>query len=149
MPEPDDTTNDITERLANLAYTGVGLGVLAVNRAQVALRKAERDLAEGANTAAATSATDDKDSGGAATDAASTLQALVTDPGTAIVLLTWLRNELQGLDNRLGGIENQIGDALDRLEPQLPEAVRPVVAGLRDAASDHAVQFRAVLGLDN
>lgn len=128
----DDVPNEAAERILDLLYTGVGLGVLAVNKAQVARRNAtaEGGILEGSSFAASMDE----------------LERVVNDPDTVGAVLEWLRQEAQNLDDRLDGIEDRIDEALGRLEPELPDTARQFVSGLRSLAAEQAAQIRASLG---
>lgn len=131
---PDDDPNP-ADRLLDLLYTGVGLGILAVNRVQVARRQA---IAEGG-------ALEGLPLPGSVQD----LQQLVDDPETITAVVEWLRSEMRSFDARIGGLERTMGEALDRLEPDLPDTARQFVRGLRGLAADHADQVRSLLGLES
>lgn len=128
-PGPDPVTV-ITERLTDLAYTGVGLAVIAVNRFQVARRGMQDQLRD--------------------SDLDPTLASLFSaleDPDRVTALLRRLRAEVAQLDDRVGGLEGCVAGIADRLEPDLPPGLREIVPALRSIATDHADQIRAVLGL--
>ena len=143
---------ELTAWLTDALYTGVGLGVLAINRLQVARRAAEQKLTPSSNSAAESAAgsTGSSDSPGPANPAAAGLTALsemLADPDRASAVLHRVRDELQDLDDRLDGVENRLTEFLDGIEPELPPGARELAAALRSVASDHATQVRAVLGL--
>lgn len=127
----DNAVNDITTWLTDMLYTGVGLGVLAVNRVQVARRTAQKRLgaAEPVNPGLAA------------------LSDLLADPERARAVIAKLRAELQDIDERLGGVENRFSGFLERIEPDLPDGARELAGALRGITDDHAAQIRAVLGL--
>jgi hypothetical protein len=124
---------DMTDRLADLLYTGVGLGIIALNRAQVARRSVGTQLR-----------TDDRDGPLGPLDA---LGDLLADPERARRLLVALREEIARLDDRLDGIEDHLSSIADRIEPDLPVAARELLGVVRSIAGDHAGQLRSVLGL--
>lgn len=138
MPEqPTDSTDpadrtefDVAEWLTDMLYTGVGLGVLAVNRIQVARRHVQADMAD-RNPAQGFDG----------------LGSLLPEPDKARAFLAKLRDELQEVDDRLGGVEKQFTGALERLEDDLPDGARQLSAAIRSVTDDHATQLRAVLGL--
>ena len=130
----DDAARAAADKLLDLLYTGVGLGVIAVNKAQVARRNAGIELPS---------------LGGDGTNPLAGVQDVLNDPETLGTVLEWIKNEARDLDERLDGFEHRLDDALDRLGAELPESAQTVVSGLRSLAADHAVQFRAVLGLPN
>ncbi len=129
---PPSSTDGATDRLADLLYTSVGLGVLAVNRLQVARRQAVKRIRSNPSGS------------GPGVDA---IAQLLSDPEQARALLVRVRDELQDIDDRVGGIENRFLAMLDGLEPDLPEGAKQVAGALRNLAVDHATQVRAVLGL--
>ncbi len=132
MSEADDESpTDPTEWLTDILYTGVGLGILAINRIQVARRDLEKrqDRPDGANPGLAA------------------IQDLLADPDKAKRVVDRLHHELQDLDDRLDGFENRLSQILDGIEPDLPDTARTLTVALRTLAADHAAQVRAVLGL--
>ncbi|MGI9622119.1 MAG: hypothetical protein ACR2PK_04715 [Acidimicrobiales bacterium] len=132
-PEDAETSQDEpVDRLADLLYTVVGFGVLAVNRVQVARRSAQ---AGAAGTAANLPGTDD-------------LRALLSDPQTMRNIAVRLRDELQDLDNAVGGFDNRVNSLLDDIETELPENATWVTDMLRTVADDHIVQMRSIVGLE-
>lgn len=155
VPERSDESTpvdqeELTAWLTDALYTGVGLGVLAVNRLQVARRAAEKKLAPSASSGEGSDPGDRGDAPGPANPAAAGLTALsemLADPDRASAILHRVRDELQELDDRLDGVENRLTDFLDGIEPELPPGARELAAALRSVASDHATQVRAVLGL--
>jgi len=130
--DSSESADDATEWMTDVLYTGVGLGVLAVNRLQVARRQALKRIR--ANPTAP----------GPGMEA---IAQLLSDPEQGRALLLRVRDELQEIDDRVGGIENRFLAMLDNLEPDLPEGARQVAGALRTMAADHATQARAVLGL--
>lgn len=151
VPDPsDDTTgpNDpgssslspeaLTERLTDLVYTGVGLGVLAVNRAQVARRSAQKQ--RGSGTGGSRPSTPRVPS-------VSELTGLLTDPEASRLALSRIRDELQRVDDHVMGLEDRLDAVLDRTGHDLPEPTRTLVRALRTLADEQATQVRAVLGL--
>lgn len=139
---------EITAWLTDALYTGVGLGVLAINRIQVARRSAEKTLRDSSTTDAAADPSGDAtvaDNPAAAGMAA--LSEMLADPDRAAAILERVREELQGIDDRLDGVENRLVEFLDGIEPELPAGARELAAALRSVATDHATQLRAVLGL--
>ncbi len=123
--------NDPTEWLTEVLYTGVGLGILAINRIQVARRDFEKN----------------HDGDLPMNPGLTAFQDLLSDPEKTKRVMERLHHELQDLDDRLDGFENRFGDVLDNLEPDLPETARELVVALRALAGDHASQIRSVLGL--
>lgn len=143
----DQPTDEVTDWLRGLLYTGVGLGVLAVNRLQVARRSAQKRLS---TSSAKTS--DDKSgaaaqSGGLPAGAVQALADILADPRKAQLLVGRLLEELQDIDDRVGGIENRFTNMLEDLEPDMPESAREISAAVRGLTHDHATQIRAVFGL--
>jgi hypothetical protein len=129
---PEQPTPDAAVWLADLLYTGVGLGILAMNKAQVARRDLQTALADG-----------DKE-----VPDLTELQAFITDPERTARVLDRLRSELQELDSVVGGIEQRVGSLFDALEPDLPPAAREMVEALRGLAGEHADQIRTLLGIE-
>ena len=117
VSENDDDLQPLVNRLEDLFYTGVGLGVLAVNRAQVARRRVQTDANAGGRPDLAAPLTE--------------LRDLLGDPQRLRSLLGLVRDELQVIDDRLGGVEHRLTAVLDRLEPELPDALGELVGGLR------------------
>lgn len=128
----DDAGFDPTDKLADLLYTGVGLGVLAINRIQVARRDLQKSMGESDN----------------GLSELGDLQALLADPERLGRVAERIRGELRDLDNRVDGIENRIAAVLDDIEPDLPPTLRDVSRLMRMVASEHADQVRAILGLE-
>ena len=132
VPEDsDDPIQDAAEWLTNLLYTGVGLGILAMNKAQVAKRDLEQHFSE---------------AGAQAPDLAA-IQDILGDPERTARVLERLRVELQDVDDRLDGVEHRFSAALDSLEPDLPPAARDLSQALRGLVNEHASQLRSALGL--
>ena len=129
VPDPA-ASSPIPDKLTDLLYTGVGLGVLAVNKVQVARRDAEK-----------------RRKAGNGSDPLSRVQRAMAHPDAAATVLRRLHTELRDADERMGGIENRITALLDRIEPDLPPPAQELVSALRDLAADNSAQVRAVLGL--
>lgn len=129
--DSDDPTNDASEWLTDLLYTGVGLGILAMNKAQVAKRDLKQQFSEA----------------GAQPPDLDAIQDILGDPEQTARILERLRSELQDVDDRLDGVEHRLFAALDSLEPDLPPAARELSRALRGLANEHASQIRSVLGL--
>ena len=133
MPDHDDESIDpAVEWLTDLLYTGVGLGILAVNKAQVARRDLQKQV----------------EADELELPDLSFLRDLANDPERTRRIATRLRDELQDLDDRLDGIEHRIGSILAGIEPDLPEPLRDVSRAFRTVATDHVAQLRAALGLE-
>ena len=136
MSDPrDEATDDAAEWLTELLYTGVGLGILAINRIQVARRSAEKHL-------------HDKGVSLPSNPGLDAVTELVGDPDKLSRVLDKLKTELADLDSRLDGFDNRILDLLNHLEPELPDAARDLSAALRKLTSEHAGQLRSLLGLE-
>ena len=134
MPDHDDESIDpAVEWLTDLLYTGVGLGILAVNKAQVARRDLQKQV----------------EADELELPDLSFLRDLANDPERTRRIATRLRDELQDLDDRLDGIEHRIGSILAGIEPDLPEPLRDVSRAFRTVATDHVAQLRASLGLES
>lgn len=129
-----DPAKAAADRLLDLLYTGVGLGVLAVNKAQAARRNA---MGAGGPLEGSALAAGIED-----------FQKLMADPDTLAAVVHWIQVEVRNLDERFDGVEDRIDEALGRLEPDLPEGAQQIVKGLRSLASEHAGQVRSLLGLD-
>lgn len=128
----DEPTDPAVAWLTDLLYTGVGLGIMAVNKAQVARRDLQKQAeAEGLDLPDLTF-----------------LRELASDPERTRRIATRLRDELQDLDDRLDGIEHRIGSILAGLEPDLPDPLRDLSRAFRSIAVDHVAQVRAALGLE-
>lgn len=131
MPEADQRIDpDVPEWLTDLFYTGVGLAVIAVNRAQVARRSVEEqvrasELGPGIEI----------------------IDELLGDPDRMVRVLSTLRDEISRLDARVDGIEDRLTDLCDRLEPDLPPAAAETVRALRRLAGGHGPTLRALFGL--
>ncbi len=121
--------------VTDLLYTGVGLGVLAVNRFQVARRDLQKQVEAGELELPDISFLGD-------------LGELADDPERATRIAAKLRDGLQDLDDRLDGVEHRIGAILADLEPDLPEPLRELSRAFRVVADDHLSQLRAALGLE-
>lgn len=146
--EPTDKpTDEVTDWLRGLLYTGVGLGVLAVNRAQVARRSAQKRLSASASKTPDGESETATESSGLPAGAAQALADILADPQKAQVLIRRLLEELRDIDDRVGGIENRFTGMLEDLEPDMPESARAISAAVRGLTHDHATQFRAVFGL--
>ena len=131
----DEATDDATEWLTELLYTGVGLGILAINRIQVARRSAEKHL-------------HDKGVALPSNPGLDAISELVGDPEKLSRVLEKLKGELADLDNRLDGLDNRFVDLLSHLEPELPDAARDLSAALRRLTNQPAAQLRSLLGLE-
>lgn len=133
MSDHDDEPIDpAVAWVTDLLYTGVGLGILAVNKAQVARRDLQKQV-----EAEELELPD-----------LSFLRELANDPERTRRIATRLRDEIQDLDDRLDGIENRIGSILASIEPDLPEPLRDVSRAFRTVADEHLTQLRAALGLE-
>lgn len=131
MPESAQRPDpDVPEWLTELFYTGVGLAVIAVNRAQVARRSVE-DQVRASELGPGLDVLDD----------------LLGDPDRLARLLSILRDEVGRIDERVDGIEDRLGDLLERLEPDLPPVAAETVRALRHLAGEHAPTLRVLLGL--
>ncbi len=119
--------------LTEILYTGVGLGILAVNKAQVARRDFESALADGETEL----------------PALSDLQEFITDPARTERVVEKLRSELGELDKLVGGIEHRVSSLFDAIEPDLPPSAREAADSLRALAGEHAGQIRALLGIED
>ena len=116
--------------MTDILYTGVGLGILAVNRMQVAKRQIQADIAERKSSV-------DLDGIG----------RLFGEPDRARQLFRNLRDEFQDVDDRLGGVNKHSTETLEHLEAGLPEGARQLSEALRSVTDDRATQLRAVLSL--
>ncbi len=131
MPDADQRLEpDVPEWLTELFYTGVGLAVIAVNRAQVARRSVEdqvrsSDLGPGIDA----------------------LADLVDDPDRIARVLAIVRDEVGRIDERVDGIEDRLIDLCERLEPDLPPAAGEALRALRGVAGEHGETLRSLLGL--
>ena len=133
VPDHDDEAIDpAVTWITDLLYTGVGLAVLAVNKAQVARRDLQRQVEEEQLEL----------------PDLTVLRDLAADPERARRLAMRLRDEFQDLDDRLDGVENRIASIVSGLEPDLPEPLRDVARAVRTVAEDHVSQLRAALGLE-
>ena len=133
MSDHDDEPIDpAVAWVTDLLYTGVGLGILAVNKAQVARRDLQKQV-----EAEELELPD-----------LSFLRELANDPERTRRIAARLRDEIQDLDDRLDGIENRIGSILASIEPDLPEPLRDVSRAFRTVADEHLTQLRAALGLE-
>ncbi len=129
-----DASDAATEWLTEMLYTGVGLGILAVNRFQVARRSAESALQDstfdlGANPGIAA------------------LSDVLSDPERLDAVLGRFKDEISLLDDRLGGLEEHLSAAMARIEPDLPEAARELTRAAKRLLNEHGSDIRAVLGL--
>ena len=129
----DEPTDAAVEWLKDLLYTGVGLGVIGINRFQGARRDLQAQLADGTLDGPDLSA----------------FSELLSDPERTDRILAKLRTELQDLDERLGGFEHRLGSILDGIEPDLPEPLLDLSRALRSLADEHADQVRSALGLES
>lgn len=127
-PQP---TPDAVEWLTDILYTGVGLGILAMNKAQVAKRDLQQHFSDA----------------GTPPPGFDAIQDILGDPERTARLLQRLRTELQDVDDRLDGVGHRFSAALDRLEPDLPPAASDAARALRGLANEHASQLRSTLGL--
>ncbi len=134
MSGNDKETTSLADRLEDLVYTGVGLGVLAVNRAQVARRRLQAEAV-------------DTDLGELGQPLAE-LADLLRDPERLRSLAATLRDELRLIDDRLDGLEHRVTEILDRVEPDLPAGLRELLGAVRTLTAENAGQVRSMLGLD-
>lgn len=131
MPESAQRPDpDVPEWLTELFYTGVGLAVIAVNRAQVARRSVEgqvraSELGPGLEV----------------------LDDLLSDPDRLTRIVSILRDEVSRIDERVDGIEDRLSDLVERLEPDLPPVAAETVRALRHLAGEHAPMLRVLFGL--
>lgn len=128
----DEPSDPAVAWLTDLLYTGVGLGIMAVNKAQVARRDLQKQV----------------EADELELPDLSFLRDLASDPDRTRRIAVRLRDELQDLDDRLDGIEHRIGSILDGIEPDLPEPLRDLSRAFRTVADDHVSQLRAALGLE-
>ena len=136
MTEPENASQDPTVAwLTDVLYTGVGLGVLAVNRFQVARRDLQQQIRAGEVDVPDLSFLGD-------------IGDLADDPERASRIAAKLRAGLADLDERLDGVEHRIGAILADVEPDLPEPLRELSRAFRVVADDHLSQLRAALGLE-
>jgi len=133
--DTSDPSDAATEWLTEMLYTGVGLGILAVNRFQVARRSAESALQDGG--------IDLTNSPGLAA-----LSEVLSDPARLEEVLGRVKDEIALLDDRLGGLEDHLSAAMGRIEPDLPDAARELTQAATRLLSDHGPDLRALLGLD-
>jgi hypothetical protein len=126
-PRPDP---DVPEWLTELFYTGVGLAVIAVNRAQVARRSVEEQVR-----------TSELGPGLELVD------ELLGDPDRIMRLASLLREEVGRIDERVDGIEDRLVEVCERLEPELPPAAAETLRALRRVAGQHGGSLRVLLGL--
>lgn len=131
MPESDQRPDpDVPEWLTELFYTGVGLAVIAVNRAQVARRSVEGQIR--------------------ASELGPGLEAideLLGDPDRIMRVVSILRDEVGRIDERVDGIEDRLVELCERLEPDLPPIAAETVRALRHLAGEHAESLRVLFGL--
>lgn len=133
MSDHDDEPIDpAVAWVTDLLYTGVGLGILALNKAQVARRDLQKQV-----EAEELELPD-----------LSFLRELANDPERTQRIAVRLRDEIKDLDDRLDGIEHRIGSILASIEPDLPEPLRDLSRAFRTVADDHVTQLRAALGLE-
>jgi hypothetical protein len=131
MPESDERPDqDVPEWLTELFYTGVGLAVIAVNRAQVARRSVE-DQVRASEFGPGLEAIDD----------------LLSDPDRVTRIVSILRDEVGRIDERVDGIEDRLVELCERLEPDLPPVAAETVRALRHLAGEHAPTLRVLFGL--
>jgi ABC-type transporter Mla subunit MlaD len=136
---PDETQSRVVDAALDALYTSVGLAVLGVNRVQVA----RRDLAKrsGAST------TDLLNGSDLTNRLVSAAQQLRADPQALRDTLSRFGQELQAIDDLIDEVGRRVGQIVDRVEPDLPDGVREVVAVTREAVGDLSAHYRAVLGL--
>jgi hypothetical protein len=133
VPDDDEQGPSIADRVEDVLYTVVGLGVLAVNRAQVARRRLQAEWA-------------DTDLGDLAAPF-SMVTDVLGDPEKVRSILDAARDELQSIDDRLDGVEHRVSAILDRIEPELPPPLAELTSALRNLANDNADRARSLLGL--
>ena len=117
MPEiRTPAAEDLTKLLKDAVYVSIGLGVIAVQKAQVRRQELSKQVS------------------GQVDDAKSQLQSL-----TKI-----FEDRVEVVEERLEGVEARFDTLLDQLEEQLPEQAREIVKQARTAAKEARSQVRGL-----
>jgi len=117
MPEVrTPTPEDLTKLLKDAVYVTIGLGVIAVQKAQVRRQELSQQVSSQVD------------------DAKSQLQSL-----TKI-----FEDRAKVVEERLEGVEARFDTLLDQLEEQLPEQAREIVKQARTAAKEARSQVRGL-----
>src|SRR5437899_5906016 len=119
MPEfrtPASAAEDLTKLFKDAFYVTVGLGVIAVQRAQVRRQELSKQVS------------------GQVDDAKSQLQTLTKR----------FDERVKVVEERLEGVETRFDAVLDQLEEHLPEQARELAKQARTAAKDARTQMRGL-----
>jgi len=118
IPNPKSAADDLTARAKDAFYVTVGLGVIAMQRAQVRRQELRKQVS------------------GQVGDAKSQLQSLSKQ----------VEDRVKLVEERLEGVETRVESLLDQLEDRLPEQAREVAKQARTAAKDARTQVRGLVG---
>ena len=119
MPEirtPAAAAEDLTKLVKDAFYVTVGLGVIAIQRAQVRRQELSKQVS------------------GPVGDAKSQLQTLTKR----------FDDRVKVVEERLEGVEDRFEALLDQLEEHLPEQARELAQQARTAAKEARTQVRAL-----
>ena len=119
MPEirtPASAAEDLTKLLKDAFYVSIGLGVIAVQRAQVRRQELSKQVS------------------GQVDDAKSQLQSLTKR----------FDDRVKVVEERLEGVETRFEALLDQLEEHLPEQARELAQQARTAAKEARTQVRSL-----
>jgi ribosome recycling factor len=119
MPEirtPAAAAEDLTKLLKDALYVSIGLGVIAVQRAQVRRQELTKQVS------------------GPVEDAKTQLQSLTKR----------FDDRVRVVEERLEGVETRFETLLDQLEEHLPEQARDLAKQARTAAKEARTQVRAL-----
>jgi ElaB/YqjD/DUF883 family membrane-anchored ribosome-binding protein len=118
IPDPRTAAEDLTKLLKDAFYVTVGLGVIAVQRAQVRRRELRKQVS------------------GQVDDAKAQLQSLTK----------LFEDRVKTVEERLEGVETRFESLLEQLEERLPEQAREVAKQARTAAKEARTQVRGLVG---
>ena len=122
MPEVrTPTPEDLTKLLKDAVYVTIGLGVIAVQKAQVRRQELTKQVSSQVD------------------DAKSQFQSLSK----------LVEDRVKVVEERLEGVESRFDALLDQLEQQLPEQARELVKQARTAAKEARTQVRSLAGRPN
>ena len=110
------TVDDVTKLARDAAYVGVGLGVLAFQRAQVQRHELRR----------------------------STSAQIGEAKGTVQRLLGQVDDRVRMVEERLEAVEEQLDATIDQIETRLPDPVAEATRTARAAARAARTQVRAI-----
>jgi len=132
---PDLSTDDLTKTIKDVLYVGVGLGVIAFQRAQVQ----RVDLTKQIKAQFGEARDQVEKMGGGSDDLRAEARRQVER------LADGFDDRVQLVEERLDTIESQFDGLLDQIEEKLPEQARELVKQARDTAKEARSQVRALV----